>query len=65
MNSNENIYSKILFSNFKIIQTVIECGFCKSKNVQIREHQTRSSDEPITIFIFCKSCQKTTVDNNK
>ena len=61
MSSNE--YCKILFSEFKKVQTVIECSFCKSKNVKIREHQTRSADEPITIFITCKDCKKTSVDN--
>lgn len=32
------------------------CGRCKSKKTQYVELQTRSADEPATIYVFCGSC---------
>lgn len=34
------------------------CGKCKSKNVVFTELQTRSADEPMTVFYFCQGCGK-------
>lgn len=34
------------------------CGRCKSKNVVFTELQTRSADEPMTVFYFCQGCGK-------
>lgn len=39
-----------------------KCKKCSSTNVKVWEHQTRSSDEPITIFIRCKECKFTEVE---
>ena len=36
------------------------CPVCKSKNITFIEKQTRGSDEPLTLLIFCKDCKKTT-----
>ena len=36
------------------------CPTCKSKNIRLTEKQTRGSDEPLTLLIFCKDCKKTT-----
>ena len=38
--------------------TLIKCQNCKSHTVQTRELQTRSSDEPMTIFCNCTTCGK-------
>ena len=34
------------------------CGRCKSKNVVFTELQTRSADEPMTVFYYCQGCNK-------
>jgi len=34
------------------------CGKCKSTNTIFTEKQTRSSDEPMTVFICCLNCGK-------
>ncbi|UJR10653.1 hypothetical protein I4U23_014848 [Adineta vaga] len=35
---------------------LIQCGRCKQNNCAYTEAQTRSADEPMTLFVFCKSC---------
>ncbi len=42
----------------KVKDTLIQCQSCKSNTVQTRELQTRSSDEPMTIFCNCTTCGK-------
>jgi len=32
------------------------CIFCKSENTILRELQTRSGDEGMTLFVICQSC---------
>lgn len=41
-------------------QTVglFSCPACKSKNVDTDQKQTRSADEPMTVFCCCNSCGK-------
>ena len=41
-------------------QTVglFSCPSCKSKNVDTDQKQTRSADEPMTVFCCCNSCGK-------
>jgi transcription elongation factor S-II len=34
------------------------CGRCKSTNTVHNEKQTRSSDEPMTVFVCCLNCGK-------
>lgn len=38
--------------------TLLKCQSCKSNTVQTRELQTRSSDEPMTVFCHCLTCGK-------
>lgn len=40
-----------------------KCSKCASKEIKIWEHQTRSSDEPITIFKRCLSCGYTELED--
>jgi len=32
------------------------CGKCKSRNCSYTQRQTRSADEPMTIFLRCLEC---------
>lgn len=34
------------------------CRRCQSKNTSYHQVQTRSSDEPMTVFLHCKDCGK-------
>lgn len=34
------------------------CGKCKSKKTTFYEMQTRSADEPMTVFVQCLNCGK-------
>lgn len=36
--------------------TFIQCRKCKSSDVDTEQKQTRSADEPMTLFCFCKAC---------
>ena len=46
--------------------TAVQCerpgGVCRSTNVFSVERQTRSSDEPVTIFHTCRTCSYTWAD---
>ncbi|CAF1058316.1 unnamed protein product [Rotaria sordida] len=35
---------------------LIQCKKCKQNNCAYTEAQTRSADEPMTLFVFCKNC---------
>ena len=35
---------------------MFQCGRCKSKKTEHTQKQTRSADEPMTIFIYCNGC---------
>ena len=41
-----------------VTDTLIKCHNCKNNTVQTRELQTRSSDEPMTVFCNCTTCGK-------
>lgn len=45
-------------SNEQSSTDMFQCRKCKSRKCQYYELQTRSSDEPMTIFISCLSCGK-------
>lgn len=51
-----NRYMEVLHRGNKMVDTVIECEKCHSKDVNVREHATRSADEGVTLFITCKKC---------
>lgn len=40
---------------------VYECEKCKKRNCSIREQQTRSGDEPATVYITCLECKHVTM----
>jgi len=35
---------------------MFQCGKCKSKNCTYTQLQTRSADEPLTTFVYCRQC---------
>jgi len=35
---------------------LIQCKRCKQHNCAYTEVQTRSADEPMTLFVLCKNC---------
>ena len=37
---------------------ILTCGSCKSKKVMYSMAQTRSADEPMTVFAFCTECSR-------
>lgn len=44
--------------NTKITKGMFKCRYCKSEYTTYYQQQTRSSDEPMTTFIKCISCGK-------
>lgn len=36
--------------------SLLTCGRCKKNNIVYSEMQTRSADEPMTVFAFCQEC---------
>ena len=38
------------------LTTQLKCGKCKKNNCTFHEMQTRSADEPMTVFVFCNEC---------
>ena len=38
--------------------SLLQCNGCKKYTVQTREYQTRSADEPMTVFCNCVTCGK-------
>ena len=47
---------KILKTKPEVGEGIFECKRCRSKNVQHTSKQTRSADEPETIFLSCTNC---------
>jgi DNA-directed RNA polymerase subunit M/transcription elongation factor TFIIS len=43
-------------SRVKANTTALACGRCKSKECYFYELQTRSADEPMTVFVTCLDC---------
>uniref|UniRef100_A0A7S2YJE2 TFIIS-type domain-containing protein n=1 Tax=Entomoneis paludosa TaxID=265537 RepID=A0A7S2YJE2_9STRA len=38
--------------------SLFTCGRCKSTKTTSTQKQTRSADEPMTVFVFCMNCGK-------
>jgi transcription elongation factor S-II len=36
--------------------SLFTCGRCKSIKTTSTQKQTRSADEPMTVFVFCENC---------
>jgi DNA-directed RNA polymerase subunit M/transcription elongation factor TFIIS len=54
---NERVKSLLATSKAERSQGFIACRNCKSKDaVKIDQKQTRSADEPMTLFALCEDC---------
>ena len=49
---------KYLFEEVQAMTDQFKCGRCKSRKCTYYELQTRSADEPTTIFVTCLNCGK-------
>jgi transcription elongation factor S-II len=58
-----NLIEKIKFKNEKArnITTTdtFQCGKCKERRCTVAQMQTRSADEPMTVFVTCQVCGNT------
>lgn len=61
----DNEYYKILFDKNTNTKTAIKCNKCDSLDVVVIERATRSADEGVTLFITCKECNATRVDQGQ
>jgi len=52
----KDILQKNAIQNNKVGSDAFTCKKCKEKNVEITQKQTRSGDEPPTIFVKCLVC---------
>jgi len=52
----ENIKDHQMSTNEGTVTDMFTCGKCKSKKCTYTQLQTRSSDEPMTTFVFCMHC---------
>lgn len=41
-----------------VTDSMIKCGNCKNNTVKTSQVQTRSADEPMTVFCYCTTCGK-------
>ena len=56
MKNNLAFAKKILEEKESASSGIFQCGRCKSFDVDTEQKQTRSADEPMTIFCSCTSC---------
>jgi DNA-directed RNA polymerase subunit M/transcription elongation factor TFIIS len=47
----------VLEETIETKEAFIQCGKCKSHAVDTEQKQTRSADEPMTIFCVCRKCK--------
>lgn len=49
-------HDEFIVTPFEVIESILECGKCKSKKTFSYSKQCRSSDEPATLFVTCAIC---------
>jgi len=49
---------ELLNSKEEVPEGILQCGRCKSRRVVWYQMQTRSADEPMTVFATCSECGK-------
>jgi transcription elongation factor S-II len=55
----ENMDKAMVAQAERSISTSLQCGKCGQRKVTYTEAQTRSADEPMTLFCTCLNCGKT------
>ena len=50
--------NNMFINKAKASTSMYVCGNCKSRECTYYEQQTRSSDEPTTVFLTCLKCGK-------
>ena len=45
-------------SSFSTAESLIQCKFCQKHSVSYTQKQTRSADEPMTLFYACSACDR-------
>jgi DNA-directed RNA polymerase subunit M/transcription elongation factor TFIIS len=55
---HNEIRKEYLSKENKNHEGLFTCGRCKSKKTTYYEMQTRSADEPMTVFVSCLNCDK-------
>ena len=45
-------------SSVSTAESLIQCKFCKKNAVSYTQKQTRSADEPMTLFYACSACDR-------
>ncbi|KAI5286062.1 RNA polymerase II elongation factor [Ascosphaera aggregata] len=55
----ENMNRAMVAKQERSISSSLQCGKCGQKKVTYTEAQTRSADEPMTLFCTCMNCGKT------
>ena len=53
----EQEFEKYIVSPHEVEEGVLICHKCKSKKITAYSRQTRSGDEPMTVFAKCSMCQ--------
>ena len=51
--------SKLIYNEKTSEKGIFNCPKCKSFKIEMEEKQTRSADEPMTIFCKCEECETT------
>lgn len=51
--------SKLIYNEKSSEKGIFHCPKCKSFKIEMEEKQTRSSDEPMTIYCKCEECETT------
>lgn len=67
MSTTKDQYLAILLGNNAKITNTVKCGRpgCSSTDIKVWEYQTRSSDEPISIFHKCRKCGFVEIDEGQ
>lgn len=53
---NIRLSKTVLNEKQETLEEFIKCFKCKSNNVDTEQKQTRSADEPMTLFCMCRKC---------
>jgi DNA-directed RNA polymerase subunit M/transcription elongation factor TFIIS len=55
---HNDLRKQVLVNEAKNQDGLFKCGRCRSMKTSYYEMQTRSADEPMTVFVSCLNCGK-------